>query len=248
MELQEGLMAVPRGLGLIARRPSLWPFVLIPLVINIGLFSLGIWLAGDYFGAWVDQLMAALPGWLAWLYWVLWILFAVAAALIVFLAFNLIANLIAAPFNVVLADAVAKKLTGKPLGDDGGIGRALREIPAALRDELRKLLYFLVRAIPLALLFLIPGVNVAAPFIWLLFSAWILSIEYLDYPMGNAGLTFREQRRQLAARRTLALGFGGGVLIGTMIPLLNLIVMPSAVAGATRLWVERMAVAEKTAG
>jgi CysZ protein len=33
------------------------------------------------------------------------------------------------------------------------------------------------------------------------------------------------------------MGFGGATLVGTMIPIVNFIVMPAAVAGATALWV-----------
>lgn len=97
-----------------------------------------------------------------------------------------------------------------------------------------------MRALPLGLLFLIPGINVAAPFIWALFSAWMLAIEYLDYPMANHALHFATQRRILRGNRLLAYGFGGGTLLLTMIPVLNFIAMPAAVAGATALWVEEL--------
>jgi CysZ protein len=36
--------------------------------------------------------------------------------------------------------------------------------------------------------------------------------------------------------RLTALGFGGGVTLLMMIPLLNFAAMPAAVVGATRLW------------
>ena len=62
-------------------------------------------------------------------------------------------------------------------------------------------------------------------------------IEYVDYPMANHLLHFSTQRRLLRSRRFLALGFGGGSLLLTMIPLLNFLAMPVSVAGATALWV-----------
>ena len=107
-------------------------------------------------------------------------------------------------------------------------------------SELRKLLYFLLRALPLGLLFLIPGVNIAAPFLWALFSAWMLAIEYVDYPMANHLLHFSEQRRRLRKRRLLSLGFGGSSLLMTMIPLVNFLAMPVSVAGATAMWVHEL--------
>nr|MBP8024433.1 EI24 domain-containing protein [Chromatiaceae bacterium] len=76
--------------------------------------------------------------------------------------------------------------------------------------------------------------------------AWILALEYLDYPMGNQGLGAREIRRRLRGRPVLSLGFGAATVVLTMIPLVNFIAMPSAVAGATALWVKEFDAASGT--
>jgi CysZ protein len=68
----------------------------------------------------------------------------------------------------------------------------------------------------------------------------MLTIEYADYPMGNNGLKFREIRARLRRRRLLGLGFGAATAGLTMVPVLNFIAMPSAVAGATALWVREL--------
>jgi CysZ protein len=65
----------------------------------------------------------------------------------------------------------------------------------------------------------------------------MMSVQYSDYPMGNHGLKFSEMRRRLRARRTLSLGFGAAATGMGMLPILNFILMPSAVAGATAMWV-----------
>ncbi len=83
--------------------------------------------------------------------------------------------------------------------------------------------YFLLRAIPLLILFLIPGLNIAAPFLWLAFSAWFLALEYGDYPMANHGLLFKEQHRRLQQARFTALTFGGGLTLLMMVPILNFV-------------------------
>jgi CysZ protein len=94
--------------------------------------------------------------------------------------------------------------------------------------------------VPLLLLFFVPLLNLLAPPAWLLFGAWMLAMEYLDYPLGNRGLLFSEVRARATEQRSLTLGFGIGVLCLTLIPLLNFVAIPSAVAGATRLALERM--------
>lgn len=106
--------------------------------------------------------------------------------------------------------------------------------------ELKKLAYLTLWAIPLLILFLIPGINLFAPVAWGLFSAWMLALEYSDYAMGNHQISFRQERKLLKKNRGLAWGFGGGMLLLTLIPILNFFAMPVGVAGGTVLWVERL--------
>ncbi len=227
-----------QGLRLIMQ-PGLRRYVVIPLLINLTLFAALIWFGSSQFELFLQWLMPELPEWLQWSEWILWVVFAVAALLILFYVSTLLANLIASPFNGLLAEAVERHLTGEPQDADGGWKKMLNELVPTIIDELRKLLYLVVWSIPFLLLFLIPVVNLAAPFIWLVFSAWMLSVEYADYPMGNHGLRSDEQKRRLGEKRLMSLGFGGAVTFATMTPILNFVVMPAAVAGATAMWVAR---------
>jgi CysZ protein len=234
-----GAAGLLRGAKLL-NTPGLRRFVIIPVTINVLVFALSIGVLLQQFTPLVEKWVGYLPAWLEWLEWLFWLFFALAAILVVFYTFSILANLIAAPFNGLLAEAVEKHLTGKPLPGGGSLLGALREAPSAIFDELRKIGYFLLRAVPLLILFWIPLLNLAAPVLWALFSAWMMAVEYGDYPMGNHNIRFAEQRRRLGQKRMLSLGFGGATLLATMIPLVNFLVMPAAVAGATALWVERL--------
>ncbi len=235
----DGAGYLMRGLNLITK-PGIRPFVLIPLVINILVFSLLIWLGIDQFELLMDRFLPGDESWLSWLRWLLWPLFAIAILLIVFYTFTVIANLIAAPFNGLLAEKVERYLGGEPLQQTGGMKQLMKDVIPSLLSELRKMVYFLLRAIPLLLLFVIPLVNLAAPFLWLAFSAWFLALEYGDYPMANHGLAFKEQHRRLKQTRLTALVFGGSLTLMMMVPLLNFLAMPAAVAGSTVFWHERL--------
>ena len=230
-----GMHYILEGLRLI-RQPGLRRYVAVPLLVSVVFFSAAIVGLSHWLEALIEMLVGYLPGWLDWLQYLLWPLFALLGVLIIFYTFSLITNLIAAPFNGMLAEAVEKHLTGQPI-ETGGWKALVKDIVPSLVSELRKLLYFVLRAIPLGLLFLIPGVNLAAPFLWALFSAWMLVIEYVDYPMATHLLHFSTQRKLLRNRRFLAYSFGGGSLLLTMIPLLNFLAMPVSVAGATAMWV-----------
>ena len=228
-----------RGLGLISK-PGLRPFVLVPLLVNIVVFSLLVWLGLNQFESLMDRFLPADESWLSWLRWLLWPLFAIAVVLIIFYTFTVIANLIASPFNGLLAEKVERYLGGDLPQESGGMKQVMKEAVPSILSELRKMSYFLLRAVPLLILFVIPVVNLAAPFLWMAFSAWFLAIEYGDYPMANHGLSFKKQYQRLKQTRLTALSFGGGLTLMMMIPLLNFLAMPAAVAGATVFWHERL--------
>jgi CysZ protein len=228
------------GLRLV-RQPGLRRYVIIPLLISTLVFAGAILGMSHWLESLINWLLGFLPAMLDWLRYLLWPLFTLAGVLVIFYGFSLVTNLLAAPFNGMLAEAVEQHLTGQTI-DTGGWKALMKDLLPSLTSELRKLVYFIVRAIPLGLLFLFPITTLVAPFIWALFSAWMLTIEYLDYPMANHLLHFSEQKRLLRQRKLLSYGFGGSSLLMTMIPVVNFFAMPVSVAGATAMWVGELKV------
>ncbi len=232
-----GAAGLLQGLALL-NTPGLRRFVAMPLLINVLLFIGSIYVLAAQFSTMVNEWLSYLPEWLMWLEWFFWVLFALSALMVVFYTFSILANIVASPFNSLLAEAVEKHLTGQPLPPGSSFMQAIKDAPVAIFDELRKLGYMAMLAIPVLILsfFLAP----LAPFLWALFGAWMLALEYGDYPMGNNNMRFGEQRAKLRQNKLLSLGFGGATLAATMIPLVNFLVMPAAVAGATKLWVSHL--------
>jgi CysZ protein len=218
-------------------RPRLRSFVIVPLLLNTLLFGGALWWGTREFAALLDWMLGYLPTWLDWLRWLLWPLFAVTVLVVAFYTFTLIANLIAAPFNGLLAERVEDlAMPDRPRPPSRPLWQ---EIALAPLTEFKKLAYFLIRAIPLLVLFVIPAINAAAPLIWGAFTAWMLALQYMDYPMGNHLIAFHEQRKILGERRLLALGFGSASLLITLVPVLNFLAMPASVIGATLMWIEQ---------
>uniref|UniRef100_UPI002490DB29 EI24 domain-containing protein n=1 Tax=Janibacter hoylei TaxID=364298 RepID=UPI002490DB29 len=81
---------------------------------------------------------------------------------------------------------------------------------------------------------IIPAVLTA---VW---GAWCMAIQYVDYPLDNHQRPFYELKTVLRRRKLTSLAFGGTVMLAKMVPILNIFVMPAAVAGGTALWVERL--------
>lgn len=221
-------------------QPGVRIFVVIPFLINLVVFSGLVWLATGQFERLMDWLRPELPDWLAWLAWLAWVLFALLAVLLVFYTFTLLANLIGAPFNGFLAERVARSLGVEPPA--GAETAVLAQMLTDVKQEVRKLLYFLLRAALLAVvtlvLIFIPAVNAIIPLLWFGFGAWMLALEYSDFHLANQGMTFAAERRLLGRHRWRSLGFGAAAAGATVIPLVNFFVMPAAVAGATAMWVE----------
>jgi CysZ protein len=177
------------------------------------------------------------PSWLQWLDWILWPLFVLLLLAVVFYGFGLVANLIASPFNSLLAEQTERLLTGRPLSQDASLLRLLKDLLPTLIDEVKKIFYALALAIPFLFLLFVPLIG---PMLWFLYTAWILALQYSDYPLGNHGLKLKAMRRRLKERRLTSLGFGAAVAGMGMVPVLNFIVMPAAVAGATALWLREL--------
>jgi CysZ protein len=239
-QMLQGARYLLQGFALIQQR-GIRHFAYLPILINTVLFSLAIWFGISHLDGWVAALLPSwLPQWLTdVLMWVIWPLFLLLVAIIVFFTFSIIANILSAPFNGVLAEVVETKLAGEtpPVIS---IKEVLKQAPAMIWNEIRKLGYTIKWLIPLLLLSWIPVVNIVAPLLWLLFSSWTLALDYHDYPMGNHQLLFKQQRPLLKQQRQRAIGFGLATTLATMIPIVNFLVIPAAVAGATALFVQHI--------
>lgn len=221
-----------QGLKLLLR-PGLRRYLIVPLIVNVVVFTLLVWVGLSQFSLLFERFLPE-TSWLYYFRWVIWPLLTLVFLLLLFYTFTVIANFLAAPFNGILAARVEQMLTGSAPPDTPE--NWVAGVAPGLYSELRKLIYFLIRAVPLLLLFLVPVVQLAAPFLWIAFNAWFFALEYLDYPMSNHGLRFREQSQWVKKSRMGALGFGGAVAFLMLIPILNFAAMPAAVAGATIFW------------
>lgn len=221
----------------LALTPGIRQFVLMPLLANIILVGGALFYLFSNLNMWIEQLMGQLPDFLSWLSYLLWPLLVLTILATFSYFFSTLANFIAAPFNGLLAEKVEEHLTQKKVNEDGMLA-VIKDTPRILAREWRKLVYVLPKAIGLFLLLLIPALGqTVGPILWFVFTAWILAIQYCDYPFDNHKVTFNDMRYSLKQKQGKAYGFGMLVSVFTTIPVLNLIVMPVAVCGATSMWV-----------
>lgn len=234
--LARGAGYLMQGASLL-RHPSLRAFVIVPLAINVLIFGGLITLGFNYISGLMDSMLSSIPSWLSFIQWILWPLIVITVSLISGYLFTTVALIIASPFNALLAEKAEELITGKPVDSLEGLGATLASIPRSLVRELVKLLYYIPMALLALILSFIPGVGAV---VWLLLGAWMMSIQFVDYPMDNHQLSFAEVKKAVRARRLSSFGFGGVVALCTAIPLVNFFVVPAAVVGATLLWCEEL--------
>jgi CysZ protein len=221
-------------------QPGLRKFILIPLLVNILIFIAVTIVLLNVFNDFLFQVEQWTPQWLDWLTWLLWPLIAFIFLVVYGYSFNIITNLLAAPFFGVLAEKIEMQLTGSAPPEETWS----ELIPRTLKRELIKIWYFVSRGLLVLIIFFvllfIPGANLLGTLLAALWSCWCMVIQYSDYPADNHQLNFRELRHRLNQQQLTSYSYGGIILLGSMVPVLNIFVTPIAVAGATIFWVKEI--------
>jgi len=220
-------------------------FVLIPLLINILFFSIAFYFMFKELEYYMTILIGWLPNWLNWLSSVLWPLAVITILILFSFIFSTAANWLAAPFNGLLSEKIEllllkEKSLAVTIDDSGMINSVImdivKDIPRTLTRELQKLSYYLPRAIGFfILLWILP---VIGQVLWFLFIAWMMAIQYKDYPFDNHKIPFSVMKQTIQRHKKLSYSFGVTVTVFSMMPIVNLVVMPVAICGATALWVD----------
>lgn len=232
----------------LAREKPLLPWVVIPALFNLILFGGLYYLAGSALSSWISSWAdASITGFWSFLAPVVDFLISATIVLVWILLLALFASfftiavqLIAAPFMGLLAERVDQRICASELPAESTSAMIVR----TFRRELRKTWDWLWRSvlvlIVVAIVWLIPGVNIFASVTWFLWSGWLLGVQYIDYGADTRQTSFNEMKKALSTQKTLVLSFGCAVLALTMIPILNLLIMPVAVIAGTLIWLETL--------
>jgi CysZ protein len=232
-----GISFLFRGLGMYARSPKIMFLGLIPAVIA-GAVVTGAVVAMVYFSGDLADLITPFDhGWSGGLRETVHVVAMVALiSLTVLLAIFLyaaLALLIGEPFYEKISYNVELKLGG-PI-EEAKVS-FVRMLGRSIRDSLRLLVFTVGAGVVLFVAGFIPVVGeTVVPAVGVLVGSWVLALELTTVTFERRGMRFRERRRMLRGRRSMALGFGLASFVCFLIPLGAVLVMPAAVAGATLL-------------
>ncbi|RAL25108.1 hypothetical protein DL240_02525 [Lujinxingia litoralis] len=234
-----GLKLPLRAARFLAARRQMWPWAIIPALINLALFlvvaSALALNAPDLLG-WLWSQPEA--GWIKALWYVVMVLVGAASVVLTYFTVLMAAGVVASPFNDQLSVITEQELRGQLANARAGealIVGILRSIGISLLT----LVAYLACILPLLLFHLIPGVgSLINTVLGTLISGVFLSFEYSDAALDRQGLRLSEKIGRVRGQLDLAAGFGVGTALLLLIPVVNLLTMPIAVVGGTMLGIE----------
>ncbi|WP_084963173.1 EI24 domain-containing protein [Thermoactinospora rubra] len=226
-----------QGLGWVARNGRWWLFGLIPAVIAFAVYVAALVLLGIYAFDIADALTPFADSW-SWRD-----AFRTALGFVIFLGGLALAVITFAALTLAIGEPFYERLSGEVDPVPGHEEQPWwRTLPRSIRDSLVTLFYVLLFTVPLFVLGFVPVVGqTVVPVIGAAISGFFLTVELTTLAMERRGLARKARFALLRKNLPLALGFGVPVFLLFLIPLLAVLVMPAAVAGAALLVRNRLA-------
>lgn len=157
--------------------------------------------------------------------------------LICYFAFVIFGGIVAAPFNEKISALIEEKEYFQKAENDRG---ALEEALISIREELKKILFYIAVMIPVLLINFIPMIgNTVSLVTGSIFSFYYNSLDYMDYPLSRRLVSFRDKLRITGSEKTLTAGFGAAAFILTFLPVINVLFNPLLVAAGTSLFYKK---------
>ncbi|MCC6123679.1 MAG: EI24 domain-containing protein [Pirellulales bacterium] len=228
----EGLQAPLTGFEFMGRNPKLWRYGILPVAVNLlltGLVLLGLIGAGAYFTTVVHPKFS--PGFMGWIGEILLIVCLFVLACSLAFAFWMIAQIAACGYFYGKLARQVEKLLGMKDEEIVEIP-LLHEITDTLWESLSllllNLLFLLIQFVPVV------GAVVGVSGSYY-FTSLALGREYWDYPLALRGLRRKEKHRFARQHQLHTLGLGTAVMILFLLPIVNAVLLTTAVTGAVLL-------------
>ncbi len=230
-----------RAFGALARRPGLWGYVVIPILVNFlvgGLLYGGLLYGGlQRIDTLVDDSALGLVfGGLLRVLLIIGLLLVIGFLLVRF------GVVFGSPWYAKLSERLEQERTGAaPPAEPLTFAGISRDIGRALLFELKKLLLVIAIGLPLLLLNLVPVAGqILATVGGIALGATIACLDFLDGPLERRRMRFRDKLRLIRRSLPASAGFGLVCLGLVSIPFVNLLSIPLCVTAGTLLFCDRI--------
>ncbi len=241
----EGFHCLLRGMRFVYRdhralaKVYLWPMALSFLIIA------GTWLffflSGDDLvqGIWAEPSTDKWRGILHFLWRITSVLIWIAVGYLLMIFFVFIYSVAAAPFGDLLSEQT-EGILGTWQARDFSFRFLVADLGQTVKLELVRFGHKLIWLLPLFVLSLL--VPVVGQLIYVTVGGYLLSknlgMDYIDWCAARREWPWRERMAFARKHRGALVGFGAGVMLSYMVPLLFVFVWPGAVAGGALLFTD----------
>jgi uncharacterized protein involved in cysteine biosynthesis len=222
-----GAWHVLAGFAFLFRRPALWPWAALPILLAVACLAGGVLLA-VYSVQWLENLLlpaGKVSDTIGFLITLAIYIGTLLAGLVLGLA---VALLLSAPVLEQLSRRVDALVRGEAIDRSRGLKWELAQ-------AFRGTLYFLAAAPGVFLLSLLPLFGPPLAFLW---GAHALAFQQTDAALARRGFDFAARRAWHRYWKLESLGFGMAGLVTLLVPLANLLVVPALAVGGTLLVLE----------
>lgn len=212
-------------------------YVLIPLMINMVLFVFLWWLALHEVSHLITWVNHALPTWLTWLSYLFYLIAIIGMFFITIYFYTTLAVIISSPFYSLISQTIQSK-NNLQITSDNSLKTWLLLAPRTIIREIRKILMFMPWALLILVCSFIPIINLFTAVMWFVLVVFYNIVLFTDYPFDNNEHSLKTLKAFIRKQRGLLLSFGFLTTIGLMIPIVNIIIIPVAIIGATKIYVD----------
>ncbi len=233
-QVRRGIRAPLAGIFFIKNFPTLLSYFVVPVLINTLVYSVGAYFFFTRLGSLLHGIFGDPQTWyFKALFIAAGIVIGAVFALALIITFTAVGLVIAGPF----LDLISQKVDEIRLGvDPSPEGTIISDIAKSLMSQLKKILFFFAIQFLCLMLYMIPVIGqIGGAAIQLVVSFMFLAWEFWDFPMDRRKMTFKEKKDFLFHYKYTAIAFGGVCFCYILVPLLNFVMMPMSVAGATIL-------------
>jgi CysZ protein len=235
LRLSDGLKAIFIAFRVLCRRPRILRWLVPPFLITILLDGLAFYFSYGWLRAGIGSLVSG-DGSMGWLRAALDVIGGVAVLFILGWSFAWLFLTLTSPFQDFISAEVEQELTGDVGPEPPGLSGFFRSIAQSL-----------IQAIVFSLLtgaFLVIGlVPLVGPLLFFVWTAFALGYSFVAIPSGRMAHRFSMRVSFARRHRGAVFGLGMAVAGATLMPLVNVLLMPLFVVAGTVLYVE----AEKSA-
>ena len=232
-----------RAVGVLRRTPGLWPFVAVPVVLNI-LVGIAVYAGLLFTGLHaIDALVTGLPEWAVLFAWLLRALLVGGLLLATGFVIGRFGVVLGSPWYSVLAGRLERQVLGDAaVQEPGGIRGALTDLGRAVRYELKKLVLVTSVSVLLLAMNVVPVLGtVAASVGGIALGVVVACLDFFDAPLERRRLHFRQKLGVIRRAMPASLGFGLVCFVLVGIPFLNLFAIPLCMTAGTLFFCDRIA-------